>query len=703
MPSISRQLTQTDLFKRKQEGEDTKWDTGLFVGRPFRLTYSRAEILVSDSWKKRAKGLPQGCFLLAYYDNKFDGSEEVEAILLRVLGPTKLPTDQEVISSMVEYYKDNIRTGENERSQLDTYTRYEFSFSGLECSVLGSFYLDAQENTRFGADLENFYSAHNYSVIKPSSDILTAIVNYRENGSPGGVGDKPIGKVRYSSSRRFQQTEEDVPVYVQAPDFAGKRTALFGMTRTGKSNTVKKIIQSCVEMSDNAPLQLGHDTESLEEVLKPLTEDNNPKYPIGQIIFDINGEYANPNLQDQGTAIFDLYQKKTIRYSTVPKENFREMKVNFYEDVQTGFELIRAYPAIVADNTRFANNFKSVQLEAPENYDSGKFGSEAQRYERRVAVYRCCLYRAGFPAPSNLRIRFSTNKDVRNAVNEISGVIVEPKEVDKSKGILDLSLEQASNWWDNLWKVYTPTLGKKQKKSSNSGANDEQVEQKEWADDDLKALLVMLTRRREPGQSSLLCNGYRILSGIKEQHTSTVQAPFEQDILNNLREGKIVIVDLSLGDPNIQSLFSERICRTVFGDAIFRFTNTKPNNFIQFYFEEAHNLFPKKDDKDLSQIYNRLAKEGAKLNLGLIYATQEVSSISSNILKATQNWFISHLNNEDEIRELRKYYDFSDFTESLIRFSQDTDKGFVRMKTYSNPFVIPVQIDRFPPENLTNT
>jgi hypothetical protein len=73
-----------------------------------------------------------------------------------------------------------------------------------------------------------------------------------------------------------------------------------------------------------------------------------------------------------------------------------------------------------------------------------------------------------------------------------------------------------------------------------------------------------------------------------------------------------------------------------------------------------------------------------------------VSSVSSNILKATQNWFISHLNNEEEIRELRKYYDFKDFAEGLIRFSQSTDKGFIRMKTYSNPFVIPIQVDRFP-------
>src|SRR6202008_2332421 len=103
-----------------------------------------------------------------------------------------------------------------------------------------------------------------------------------------------------------------------------------------------------------------------------------------------------------------------------------------------------------------------------------------------------------------------------------------------------------------------------------------------------------------------------------------------------------------------QRLYSEQICAEIFGDAMRRFVSQRPNNFVQFYFEEAHNLFPKRDDKDLSQIYNRIAKEGAKLNIGLIYATQEVSSISSNILKNTQNWFIAHLNNEDETREIRK-------------------------------------------------
>ena len=235
--------------------------------------------------------------------------------------------------SMVEYYKDNIRTGETPRSQLDTFTRYEFSFSGPECSILGSFYHDRDGDLCFGADLENFYSPHNYSVVKPGPAELERIVNYREDGSTGRPCDVRVGKVRYSSSLRFQEREtEQVPVYVNAQDFAGKRTALFGMTRTGKSNSLKKIIQAMVEMSRRAPDTLPAAGQRID-LINPFTDEGHPRYPIGQIIFDINGEYANPNLQDRGTAISDMYSDLTIRYSTIPKTGFRELKINFYREI----------------------------------------------------------------------------------------------------------------------------------------------------------------------------------------------------------------------------------------------------------------------------------------------------------------------------------------------------------------------------------
>jgi len=673
--SIAQKLGGLDLFKRIKKDNDWAWDTGVFVGRPFHLDFSTAQILVSDSWKEKAQGIPQGCFLLAYYDCDPSNENLEEALLLRVREPASLPTERDVVGSMVEYYKENIRTGNTTNSKLDQFTRYDFSFSGLSCSILGCFYQE-DGKLRFGADVENFFSAHNYSVIKPTAEVLKFIVNYRESGVPGAISDIRIGNVRYSSSRRFQAAATEIPVYVKAADFAGKRSGLFGMTRTGKSNTIKKIIQANEQMSSFAKLQLDKSTESADEVLKPFSSDGAPKYPIGQIVFDMNGEYANANLQDAGTAIFDLYKDKTIRYAIVEKSGFKVLKVNFYTEVDNGFELVKSHPKIADDNTRFMANFRSILLEKPSDYSTNR--SAKTRYDRRLAVYLCILHRAGFTPPIGLTLKFEANAEVRNDVDP---------SVDPSAG---MSFNDATNWWDALWKIYDQDPNGTFKAYKDKS-------KKEWLDDDLKSLLIMLTRCRTSGGSAD-CTGYLALRELAPQHTHVKQAPFEVDILQNLREGNIVIVDLSSGEEELQRMYSERITRYVFRDSMRRFTSALPNNFIQFYFEEAHNLFPKQADKDLSQIYNRIAKEGAKLHLGLVFATQEISSISGNILKNTQNWFISHLNNADEIRELKKYYDFSDFGDSLLKFSQETDKGFARVKTYSNAFVIPMQIDRFSPE-----
>lgn len=592
-----------------------------------------------------------------------------EALLLRVLRPTRLPTDDDVTSSMIEHYKDNLKTSGKE-SQLDDFTRYEFSFSGLECRILGTFYHEDAGGTLFGADVENFYSAHNYAVYKPQGRVLELIVNFRDgNFIPGNATDVRIGRVRYSSSLRFQVNADEVPVYVSPADFLGKRTALFGMTRTGKSNTVKKIIQATVTISEQVKRAAAGAGVRPEENLDPMNESGIPKFPVGQIIFDINGEYANANLQDEGTAIFELYKDKVIRYSVIPKPGFKVLKVNFYRDVSSGFELVCSHLAGAGGD--YVESFRAMELSEPQ--DKTNF-SAVTRYERKRAAYLCCLYQAGFPVPAKFKVTFPGEAKL-NTMADPSG------KLDPSKGI---TLEQAVNWFTSIWDNYHDQFFQDYKTKKG----------REWADEDLKATLVFLTRKRTPGGAANV-SGYTKLRGLIDLHTETVDRPFEEEIVEELRKGKIIILDLSQGDPAVQSLYSERICRGVFADSMERFIQNQPNNFVQFYFEEAHNLFPKREDKDLSQIYNRLAKEGAKLNLGLIYATQEVSSISANILKNTQNWFIAHLNNEDETREIKKYYDFGDFTDSLVRFSAGIDKGFVKMKTYSNPFVVPVQVDRF--------
>lgn len=664
-----KSILDVDLFE-KGKNEDK------FVGHLFYLDYEKASLLVSDAWKHKVNGIPQGAFLLAFYKGE---SDVHEVLLLRALGQTKLPTDNNVVASMIDYYKqgDDIsgRAGSSSESKLDDFTRYEFSFSGLDCRVLGAFYkVDGDVlKEEFGADIENFYSANNYRVYKATGDVLRKVVNQRDGDViPGNENEFRIGRVRYSSSRRFQSVENDIDVFISPQDFVGKRTALFGMTRTGKSNTVKKIIEATEEISKKSA---SSSLPASSDDSPAFTPSGAPQFKLGQIIFDVNGEYANPNLQDEGTAIYELYSDKVTRYSVMEKHGFKVLKVNFFRDVENGFELIRNYLSQREGSVDYVTNFSAVNLSKPEGYSSDQ--SAKTRYDRKLACYLCCLYRAGFRVPNGLKPSFVGSKDINSRVTE-SGIFPDTK--------AKIDFEEACTWFEWVWENYEDDFFVKYKDKKG----------REWADDDLKSLMVFLSTFKKPARGAQV-SGYRKIrtTELHSLHTSTSDDSFEVEIPKLLREGNIVIIDLSQGSPIVQTLFSERICKAIFNNSMGRFVKNLPNNFIQFYFEEAHNLFPKKEDKDLSQIYNRLAKEGAKLHLGMTYATQEVSSISSNILKNTQNWFIAHLNNEDELKELRKYYDFSDFISSILRFSAGNDKGFVRMKTYTNPFVVPIQIDKF--------
>lgn len=647
---------ETDIF-------DLANNKSRFVGNVFSLTYDKLCLLTNDADKHKVNGIPQSSFLLAFYANNSQQNNR-EALLLRVLTPIKIPTDNEMISTMIEYYKEGIDTANSTSKELDDFTRYDMSFSGLECRILGTFYKEVENNElRFGSDIENFFSPNNYRVYKPTSEILNKIVNFYD----GGEGDTVrIGKVRFSSSMRYQSLESDIEVRIDPLDIIGKRTALFGMTRTGKSNTVKKIIEETMTINKKID-------QNNSRVIKNLGKKN-----VGQIIFDINGEYANKNQQDDAS-IFEKFSHRVSRYSVSPKEGFKEMKINFYKDVLTGFEYVKAHFSDIGQND-YIRSFIEINLATDDELKELKQTdySAYTRLSRVVAAYKCVLFKAGFKQ-SKMKIYFPGKKDI----NDLSG-----REIDPTKGV---SIEDACAWFEAVWENYDDVFFSKYKEQNG----------KEWADEDLKSVLKVLckaTEGKKVGSSGM--SGFKKLEPIRVFHTTTITNSYENEIINELRDGKIVIVDLSQGNPTIQEINSERLCKRIFADSMNLFTKNEVenHNYIQFYFEEAHNLFPKQSETDLKNIYNRLAKEGAKLKIGIAYATQEVSSVSKNILKNTQNWFISHLNNSDETKELQKYYDFGDFTDSLVRYSSSTDKGFARIKTFSSSFVIPTQIDKFKDE-----
>src|SRR5262249_20065510 len=121
-----------------------------------------------------------------------------------------------------------------------------------------------------------------------------------------------------------------------------------------------------------------------------------------------------------------------------------------------------------------------------------------------------------------------------------------------------------------------------------------------------------------------------------------------KSIVDSVDEGKTVLINLANADEVVARYYSELIAKAVFRSQMVKFTaGTFANHSVLFYFEEAHNLFSK-EDKDLRSIYNRLAKEGAKNRIGMVYATQSMTTLNPDLLKNTENFFVAHLNDDRE-------------------------------------------------------
>ncbi len=628
-----------------------------FVGYVYSLSYEEALVITNDAWKGRVSGIPLNCFLLgATFDPQQFSSTSVadrEVLLFRVTGTSPLPQHDDVLKAQVDQFcrREKIFSS-SATDDFDDFTWNEIQFGALQCRIIGTFYtVDGALN--LGSDVETFTSASRLRVFKARGPALEQIVNFVdplrrqkaiEDAAALGFRGQPqpfrVGTVRYTSTSRLHRSDanELVPVAIQPADFLARRTAVFGMTRTGKSNMIKQTIA------------VVHDTGKRGGV------------PIGQLVFDINGEYANPNQQDRG-AIVALFPEEAVLYSLVPRQGMHDLRNNFYSQLAEGLlllqDLLKDDPFKQAD----LEVFKSTSLEEPDQSEM----SDHRRWEVRVALYKCLLHEAGFQAPPNERVEFRANANIRQAVTSNGGPQTNAERI-------RLSLADGVTWFTALKAANHP-----QPLTSSSG--------KPWLDEESRAILNMLARRND--QNSPI-RGFRALVPFRDYHSPRRTDEIVDEIYTHLQNGKIVVLDLALGPEAIRNALSKRIAAGIFGRSMQVFISGRPAPNILLYVEEAHNLIGR--DADPDETWPRVAKEGAKYRLGLVYATQEPSSMSPNVLANTENWFVTHLNNDDEVRRLSKFYDFADFATSLIRAQ---DVGFARVKMLSSPFVIPVQIDQF--------
>ncbi|MEY9163544.1 hypothetical protein ABIE78_001663 [Sinorhizobium fredii] len=381
------------------------------------IDYSSATVLVHDRLRANVGGVSKGCFLVASRiepgSSPDASSEDTSLILLRVLDKAPLPNASETdrmryeAGTRVSASKDRVNW-DDERS-LDKFTANFLRFAGVDCRVVGTFMMRMSRNGVwhfvFGADLSNIYSGRGMKVYKPDGEALSKIANYVR---PQGRDAHPlagkrirIGRVRYAASEREGDTIDQVEVTLDPTDLIARRTALFGMSRTGKSNTVK-IIASSVFNLRSSDAQLGR---------------------VGQLILDANGEYANENPMDRGAlrnvwrGCRNAQETDVVTYGLHEHPgdpNRRLVKLNFFgaeprnwrerkEVVAALTPLIQAKAvvdsALISQGTaQYRTAFINVSLEVPETWDEGA----RTRYQRVVTAYRALLAKAGLAPPALL-------------------------------------------------------------------------------------------------------------------------------------------------------------------------------------------------------------------------------------------------------------------------------------------------------------
>lgn len=312
--------------------------------------------------------------------------------------------------------------------------------------------------------------------------------------------------------------------------------------------------------------------------------------------------------------------------------------------------------------------------------------SDKRRAIRRIQYYFALLKKCGFQCnETEVRMAIPSARETSGFNPHFSDELRQPAyglagvDVPERPTSLDSLVRELEVIW--RFKKETPTHA-----SLTTGSGNPLFDQ------DDTAILEFL--KPNPGRS-----GFVILLRYRTYHDQNA-GDYVTRILELLDDGQAVILDLGNADDILLQYFSRQLSEAIFYHQTDKFTNNRlGNHFVQLYFEEAHNLFGNNDTSDDTKIYRRFAKEGAKYHIGMVFSTQSPSTVNSDLLAQTENFFIAHLASQDDVNRLAKINIAYDSMKGDIL--QAKTPGYIRMLTRSHRFVVSIQALRFSPPNTT--
>ncbi|GEA16228.1 hypothetical protein E308F_24720 [Moorella sp. E308F] len=183
-------------------------------------------------------------------------------------------------------------------------------------------------------------------------------------------------------------------------------------------------------------------------------------------------------------------------------------------------------------------------------------------------------------------------------------------------------------------------------------------------------------------------NMYNVVRTLHDPNSKLLEG-----IKKGLKEGMIVVVDISLLSSAVGKMLTGLILGDIFSHNQENFTGGNPIIPTIAIIEEAQSVLGKYLDE--SSPFVEWVKEGRKYDLGAILITQQPGSIAPEILSQADNWFSFHLLSEGDAGTLGKYNShFSD--DILAHLVAEPIRGNCYMWSAPNqPFVLPVRVRDF--------
>lgn len=207
--------------------------------------------------------------------------------------------------------------------------------------------------------------------------------------------------------------------------------------------------------------------------------------------------------------------------------------------------------------------------------------------------------------------------------------------------------------------------------------------------DEWEQLKKELDQRADSDGSSRKLYQYRSrLSFLKPLHTpeqgQDIFAAVKQELLENQ---KIVVLDMpSMGD--LAEFIANRLASELFEKALELSNQGKKASFVLLV-EEAHRYLA-----DKTNAFYKLAKEGRKFGIGVIYSTQSPRDVPDEILSQTENFLVKHVSSAEDTKCLVKAKSPFDFVKDFLLFEPAV--GFTYLYSdRAQPFPVSLKVRLF--------